>query len=144
SINTRMGVERVIRYALQRAESRRGRLTLCHKTNVLTYAGDLWQRTFEAVAADHPSVSTDYVHVDAACLYLVNDPARFDLIVTDTLSADIITALGAAAQGGMGLATSGNSDPGGRFPSMCAPAPGSAPDIAGKRWANPVGTGLSM
>jgi 3-isopropylmalate dehydrogenase len=144
SINTRMGVERVIRYAFQRAESRRGRLTLCHKTNVLTYAGDLWQRTFEAVAADYPSVSTDYVHVDAACLYLVNDPARFDVIVTDNLFGDIITDLGAAVQGGMGLAASGNIDPEGRFPSMFEPVHGSAPDIAGNGWANPVATVLSM
>ncbi len=115
SINTRRGVERVVRYAFELAERRRGRLTLCHKTNVLTHAGDLWTRTVDEVAADHPDVEVGYVHVDAACLYLVTDPARFDVVVTDNLFGDIITDLGAAVQGGMGLAASGNLNPGARL-----------------------------
>ena len=144
SINTRMGVERVVRFAFARAEERRSRLTLCHKTNVLTYAGDLWQRTVDEVGVDHPDVSVDYVHVDAACLYLVSDPGRFDVIVTDNLFGDIITDLGAAVQGGLGLAASGNLDPERRHPSMFEPVHGSAPDIAGKGWANPVAAVLSV
>jgi len=143
SINTRHGVERVVRYAFERAAERRGKLTLCHKTNVLTFAGDLWQRTVDAVAADHPSVAVDYVHVDAACLYLVNSPERFDVIVTDNLFGDIVTDLGAAVQGGLGLAASGNLDPTGEHPSMFEPVHGSAPDIAGRGWANPVAAVLS-
>lgn len=144
SLNTRMGVERVVRFAFERAAERRGRLTLCHKTNVLTYAGDLWQRTVEAVADDFPTVTMDYVHVDAACLYLVNDPGRFDVVVTDNLFGDIITDLGAAVQGGLGLAASGNLDPERRHPSMFEPVHGSAPDIAGRGWANPVAAVLSV
>ncbi len=144
SINTRMGVERTVRYAFQRAQSRDNHLTLCHKTNVLTFAGDLWQRTVDEVAADFPEVAVDYVHVDAACLYLVNDPGRFDVVVTDNLFGDIITDLGAAVQGGLGLAASGNIDPERRYPSMFEPVHGSAPDIAGRGWANPIATVLSM
>ena len=144
SLNTRMGVERVVRFAFERAAERRGRLTLCHKTNVLTYAGDLWQRTVDAVAEDFPAVTVDYVHVDAACLYLVNDPGRFDVVVTDNLFGDIITDLGAAVQGGLGLAASGNLDPERRHPSMFEPVHGSAPDIAGRGWANPVAAVLSV
>lgn len=144
SINTRMGVERVVRYAFELAEARHRHLTLCHKTNVLTFAGDLWQRTFDEVAADHPDVAVDYVHVDAACLYLVNDPGRFDVVVTDNLFGDIITDLGAAVQGGLGLAASGNIDPERRRPSMFEPVHGSAPDIAGNGWANPVAAILSV
>ena len=144
SLNTRMGVERVVRYAFEKAESRRGHLTLCHKTNVLTFAGDLWQRTVDEVAADYPDVEVDYVHVDAACLYLVTDPGRFDVVVTDNLFGDIITDLGAAVQGGMGLAASGNIDPERRYPSMFEPVHGSAPDIAGNGWANPVAAVLSV
>ena len=143
SINTRHGVERVVRYAFDRAVERRGRLTLCHKTNVLTYAGDLWQRTVDAVAAEYPAVEVDYVHVDAMCLYLVTQPERFDVVVTDNLFGDIITDLGAAVQGGMGLAASGNLDPERRRPSMFEPVHGSAPDIAGKGWANPIAAVLS-
>jgi 3-isopropylmalate dehydrogenase len=143
SINTRRGVERVARYAFDRAEERSGRLTLCHKTNVLTYAGDLWQRTVDEVAADYPGVEVDYVHVDAACLYLVQSPERFDVVVTDNLFGDIITDLGAAVQGGLGLAASGNLNPDGEAPSMFEPVHGSAPDIAGKGWANPVAGVLS-
>ena len=143
SINTRRGVERVVRYAFDRATERSGKLTLCHKTNVLTYAGDLWQRTVDEVAADYPGVTVDYVHVDAMCLYLVTQPERFDVVVTDNLFGDIITDLGAAVQGGMGLAASGNLDPERRYPSMFEPVHGSAPDIAGKGWANPIAAVLS-
>jgi 3-isopropylmalate dehydrogenase len=143
SLNTRRGIERVVRDAFARAEGRRRRLTLCHKTNVLTYAGDLWQRTVNAVAAEFPDVITDYVHVDAACLYLVTQPERFDVVVTDNLFGDIITDLGAAVQGGLGLAASGNLDPTRTHPSMFEPVHGSAPDIAGKGWANPVAAVLS-
>jgi 3-isopropylmalate dehydrogenase len=143
SINTRRGVERVVRYAFERAMERRRKLTLCHKTNVLTYAGDLWQRTVDEVATEYPAVETDYVHVDAMCLYLVTQPERFDVVVTDNLFGDIITDLGAAVQGGMGLAASGNLDPERRHPSMFEPVHGSAPDIAGKGWANPIAAVLS-
>ena len=143
SVNTRLGVERAVRYAFEQAAQRRHHLTLCHKTNVLTFAGDLWQRTVDEVAADHPDVETAYVHVDAACLYLVNSPERFDVIVTDNLFGDIITDLGAAVQGGLGLAASGNLNPTGAHPSMFEPVHGSAPDIAGNGWANPVAAVLS-
>jgi 3-isopropylmalate dehydrogenase len=144
SINTRRGVERVVRYAFELAGRRDGRLTLCHKTNVLTHAGDLWKRTVDDVAADHPEATVDYVHVDAACLYLVTDPGRFDVVVTDNLFGDIITDLGAAVQGGMGLAASGNLNPTGAYPSMFEPVHGSAPDIAGTGQANPVAAILSV
>jgi 3-isopropylmalate dehydrogenase len=149
SLNTRRGVERVVRYAVGRAEARaaergrRGRLTLCHKTNVLTFAGDLWQRTVDEVAAEHPDLDVDYVHVDAMCLYLVQSPERFDVVVTDNLFGDIVTDLGAAVQGGLGLAASGNLNPDGTAPSMFEPVHGSAPDIAGRGWANPVAAVLS-
>jgi len=143
SINTRMGVERVVRYAFSEAERRSGRLTLCHKTNVLVYAGDLWSRTAEEVSAEFPEVTLDYVHVDAMCLYLVTEPERFDVVVTDNLFGDIITDLGAAIQGGMGLAASGNLNPPGDHPSIFEPVHGSAPDIAGRGWANPVASVLS-
>ena len=144
SLNTRHGVERIVRYAFEQATTRRGHLTMCHKTNVLIHAGDLWQRTFEEIAADYPSVQTDYVHVDAMCLYMVTTPERFDVVVTDNLFGDIITDLGAAVQGGMGLAASGNLNPTGEHPSMFEPVHGSAPDIAGKGWANPVAAVLSV
>jgi 3-isopropylmalate dehydrogenase len=143
SLNTRRGVERVVRDAFVRAVARRRRLTLCHKTNVLTFAGDLWQRTVNEVAADFPDVATDYVHVDAMCLYLVTTPERFDVVVTDNLFGDIITDLGAAVQGGLGLAASGNINPTRNSPSMFEPVHGSAPDIAGRGWANPVAAVLS-
>ncbi len=143
SINTRLGVERAVRFSFELAGRRRRQLTLCHKTNVLHYAADLWQRTTDEVAAEYPDVEVDYVHVDAACLYLVNDPGRFDVIVTDNLFGDIITDLGAAVQGGLGLAASGNLDPERRYPSMFEPVHGSAPDIAGNGWANPVAAVLS-
>lgn len=143
SINTRHGVERVVRYAFDRAAERRGKLTLCHKTNVLTFAGDLWQRAVDELAASYPGITVDYVHVDAACLYLVTSPERFDVLVTDNLFGDIVTDLGAAVQGGLGLAASGNLNPTGAYPSMFEPVHGSAPDIAGKGWANPVAAVLS-
>jgi len=143
SINTRRGVERVARYAFSLAEQRDRRLTLCHKTNVLVYAGDLWSRTLEEISAEYPDVALDYVHVDAMCLYLVTEPERFDVVVTDNLFGDIITDLGAAIQGGMGLAASGNLNPPGDHPSMFEPVHGSAPDIAGRGWANPVAAVLS-
>lgn len=144
SVNTRHGVERAVRYAFDRAVERRNKLTLCHKTNVLTFAADLWQRTVNEVAADYPAVTVDYVHVDAACLYLVNSPERFDVMVTDNLFGDIVTDLGAAVQGGLGMAASGNLNPSGEHPSMFEPVHGSAPDIAGNGWANPVAAVFSM
>ena len=143
SLNTRRGVQRVVEDAAARAAARRGRLTLCHKTNVLAYAGDLWQRTVDEVAAAHPDLQVDYVHVDAACLYLVTQPERFDVIVTDNLFGDIVTDLGAAVQGGLGLAASGNLDPTRTAPSMFEPVHGSAPDIAGTGRADPVAAVLS-
>jgi 3-isopropylmalate dehydrogenase len=143
SINTRHGVERVVRDAFVRAQRRRGKLTVAHKTNVLTFAGDLWWRTAQEVHSEFPDVSLDYVHVDAACLYMVNSPERFDVMVTDNLFGDIVTDLGAAIQGGLGLAASGNLDPTRQKPSMFEPVHGSAPDIAGNGWANPVAAVLS-
>jgi 3-isopropylmalate dehydrogenase len=143
SVNTRKGAERLIRHGFALAEGRRKHVTLVHKTNILTYAGDLWQRTFELVAAEHPDVAADYVHVDAMCLYLVTQPERFDIVVTDNLFGDIITDLGAAVQGGLGLAASANLNPTGSAPSMFEPVHGSAPDIAGRGWANPAGSILS-
>ena len=144
SVNTRHGVERAVRYAFDRAVERGNKLTLCHKTNVLSFAADLWQRTVNEVAADYPAVTVDYVHVDAACLYLVNSPERFDVMVTDNLFGDIVTDLGAAVQGGLGMAASGNLNPSGEHPSMFEPVHGSAPDIAGNGWANPVAAVFSM
>ncbi|MEX1005054.1 MAG: 3-isopropylmalate dehydrogenase [Acidimicrobiia bacterium] len=143
SVNTRHGVERVVRDAFVRAQRRRGKLTVAHKTNVLTFAGDLWWRTAQEVHSDYPDVALDYVHVDAACLYMVNSPERFDVMVTDNLFGDIVTDLGAAIQGGLGLAASGNLDPSRQKPSMFEPVHGSAPDIAGNGWANPVAAVIS-
>jgi 3-isopropylmalate dehydrogenase len=143
SINTRRGVDRVARYAFSLAEQRDRRLTLCHKTNVLVHAGDLWSRAVQELSVEYPDVRLDYAHVDAMCLYLVTQPERFDVVVTDNLFGDIITDLGAAIQGGMGLAASGNLNPPGDHPSMFEPVHGSAPDIAGKGWANPVAAVLS-
>jgi 3-isopropylmalate dehydrogenase len=145
SVNTRWGVERVVRDAFGRAAARpRRRLTLVHKTNVLTHAGSLWSRTVEEVAAEFPDVSVDYTHVDAACLYFVTDPKRFDVVVTDNLFGDIITDLGAAIAGGIGLAASGNLNVDGTAPSMFEPVHGSAPDIAGTGVADPTATVLSV
>jgi len=138
SLNTRGGVERCIRYAADLAARRRGRLTLVHKTNVLVHAGDLWLRTAGQVAAE-AGVTLDYAHVDAACLYLVDDPGRFDVIVTDNLFGDILSDLGAALTGGLGVAPSGNLNPDRTGPSVFEPVHGSAPDIAGTGRANPAG-----
>ncbi|MDH3307137.1 MAG: 3-isopropylmalate dehydrogenase [Acidimicrobiia bacterium] len=143
SVNTRHGVERVVRYAFEQANDRRQKLTVAHKTNVMTFAGDLWWRTAQEVAVEFPDVALDYVHVDALCLYLVTQPERFDVVVTDNLFGDIVTDLGAAIQGGMGLAASGNINPAPGLPSMFEPVHGSAPDIAGRGWANPVAAVLS-
>ncbi|MBV9369827.1 MAG: 3-isopropylmalate dehydrogenase [Frankiales bacterium] len=145
SVNTRYGVERVVRDAFRRAAARpRHKLTLVHKTNVLTHAGGLWQRTVDAVAAEFPSVSVDYAHVDAACLYFVSQRERFDVVVTDNLFGDIVTDLGAAIAGGIGLAASGNLNVDGTAPSMFEPVHGSAPDIAGQGKADPTATVLSV
>ncbi len=144
SVNTRLGVERCVRYAFELARQRpRCHLTLCHKTNVLTFAGDLWQRTFDEVAAEFPEVTPAYAHIDAACLYLVESPERFDVVVTDNLFGDILTDLGAAVAGGMGLAASGNLNPPRDSPSVFEPVHGSAPDIAGTGKANPLAAILS-
>ncbi|HZR51338.1 MAG TPA: 3-isopropylmalate dehydrogenase [Streptosporangiaceae bacterium] len=144
SFNTRFGVERVARYAFGKAASRpRRKLSLVHKTNVLTYAGDLWHRTVNEVAKDFPSVTTDYSHVDAASMFFVSAPERFDVIVTDNLFGDILTDLGAAVAGGIGLAASGNINPEGTAPSMFEPVHGSAPDIAGQQKADPTAAILS-
>jgi 3-isopropylmalate dehydrogenase len=144
SVNTRMGVERCVRYAFELAEGRaRRHLTLVHKTNVLTFAGDLWERTFHEVAAEHPGVGTDYNHVDAACIYFVQRPEQYDVIVTDNLFGDILTDLGGAVSGGIGFAASGNLNPARTGPSMFEPVHGSAPDIAGQAKANPVAAILS-
>ena len=145
SINTYKGVERVIRDAFNRAKLRpRKKLTLVHKNNVLTRAGGLWTRVFNEVAKDFPEVTTDYLHVDAASMFFVTNPERFDVVVTDNLFGDIITDIAAAICGGIGLAASGNINPTGAFPSMFDPVHGSAPDIAGKNLADPTATVLSI
>jgi 3-isopropylmalate dehydrogenase len=145
SVNTRMGAERAIRYAFDLAVKRNGakHVTLVHKTNVLTFAGDLWQRAFNAVAAEYPGVATAYNHVDAACIYFVQDPHRYDVIVTDNLFGDILTDLGGAVSGGIGLASSANLNPARTGPSMFEPVHGSAPDIVGSGKANPTAAILS-
>ncbi|HEX7187243.1 MAG TPA: 3-isopropylmalate dehydrogenase [Actinomycetes bacterium] len=145
SVNTSYGVERVVRDAFARAMNRsRRHLTLVHKTNVLVHAGDLWARTVAAVGADFPAVTTDYLHVDAASIFLVTDPGRFDVVVTDNLFGDIVTDLAAAVAGGIGLAASGNLDVSRTNPSMFEPVHGSAPDIAGQGIADPTATVLSV
>ncbi|MDH6236397.1 3-isopropylmalate dehydrogenase [Cryobacterium sp. CG_9.6] len=145
SVNTAFGVERVVRYAFGVAAGRpRKKLTLVHKTNVLVFAGSLWQRTVNALAVEFPEVEVDYLHVDAATIFLVSHPSRFDVIVTDNLFGDILTDLAAAISGGIGLAASGNINPEGRFPSMFEPVHGSAPDIAGKQLADPTAAILSV
>ena len=144
SVNTAYGVERVVRYAFEMAEKRpRKKLTWVHKTNVLVHAGAIWQRVVAAVAAEHPDIAVDYMHVDAATIFMVQDPARFDVIVTDNLFGDILTDLAGAIGGGIGLAASGNINPTGEFPSMFEPVHGSAPDIAGKQLADPTAAILS-
>jgi 3-isopropylmalate dehydrogenase len=162
SINTRAGVERCLRFAFDLARSRgarrpfpglsgddRGRglvgqVTMVAKTNVLTFAHDLWMRAFNEVARDYPDVKTDYQHVDACCMRMVVSPERFDVIATTNMFGDIITDLGAVLQGGMGLAASGNLNPSRQAPSMFEPVHGSAPDIAGKGIANPIAACLSV
>jgi 3-isopropylmalate dehydrogenase len=145
SVNTAYGVERVVRDAFRRAATRpRRHLTLVHKHNVLTHAGHLWRRTVEQVGADFPEVQVAYQHVDAATIFLVTDPARFDVIVTDNLFGDIVTDLAAAITGGIGLAASGNINPDRTAPSMFEPVHGSAPDIAGTGTADPTATILSV
>lgn len=162
SINTRAGVERCLRYAFElarergrqrpfpllsdtdRAEGRVGLVTLVAKTNVLTYAHDLWMRAFTEVSRDYPDIKTDYNHVDACCMRMVVNPERYDVIVTTNMFGDIITDLGAVLQGGMGLAASGNLNPEGNAPSMFEPVHGSAPDIAGRGIANPLAAILSV
>lgn len=144
SLNTAFGVERVVRDAFARAQARpRRKLTLVHKNNVLVHAGHLWSRTVDAVAAEFPEVSVDYLHVDAATIFLATDPARFDVIVTDNLFGDILTDLAAAITGGIGLAASGNVNPDRTSPSMFEPVHGSAPDIAGQSKADPTAAILS-
>ncbi len=144
SVNTRLGVERCIRYAFELATKRkRKHLTLVHKTNVLTFSGDLWERTFNEVSKEFPQIETDYNHVDAACIYMVQDPQRYDVIVTDNLFGDILTDLGGAVSGGIGLACSANLNPEKAAPSMFEPVHGSAPDIVGTGQANPTAAILS-
>ncbi len=145
SVNTRYGVERVVRDAFARAQARpRKHLTLVHKHNVLTYAGHLWRRTVEEVGAEFPDVETAYQHVDAATIFMVTDPGRFDVIVTDNLFGDILTDIAAAIAGGIGLAASGNINPARTTPSMFEPVHGSAPDIAGQSKADPTAAILSV
>ncbi|MGU3293864.1 3-isopropylmalate dehydrogenase [Williamsia sp. M5A3_1d] len=144
SVNTRFGIERVVRHAFELARTRRNRLTLVHKTNVLSFAGSMWQRTVDEVGAEYPDVTTDYCHVDAATIYMVTNPARFDVIVTDNLFGDIITDIAAAVSGGIGLAASGNIDATRTNPSMFEPVHGSAPDIAGQGKADPTAAILSV
>lgn len=145
SLNTRYGVERTIRYAFELAGTRkRKKLTLVHKNNVLVRAGSLWTRAFNEVAKEYPGIATDYIHVDAASMFFVSNPGRFDVVVTDNLFGDILTDIAAAVCGGIGLAASGNINPTGAFPSMFEPVHGTAPDIAGKGIADPTATILSV
>ncbi len=144
SVNTAYGIERVVRFAFAQAARRRNKVTLVHKTNVLVHAGGMWKRIVDAVATEHPDVAVDYVHIDAATIYLVTNPGRFDVIVTDNLFGDILTDLAGAVTGGIGLAASGNINPDGAFPSMFEPVHGSAPDIAGRQIADPTAAILSI
>ena len=140
SVNTRMGVERCVRYAFDLARSRpRRHLTLVHKTNVLTFAGDLWQRTFDEVAAEYTDVATGYHHVDAACIYFVQDPARYDVVVTDNLFGDILTDLGGAVAGGIGRAASGQPQPGPDGPVVVRAGPRLRARHRGNRHRRPPG-----
>ena len=143
SVNTRFGAERVVRYAFDLAMTRRKKLTLVHKTNVLVHGGGLWQRTVDEVAAEYPEVAVDYSHIDAATIYMVTQPSRFDVIVTDNLFGDIITDEAGAISGGIGLAASANIDASRTNPSMFEPVHGSAPDIAGQGIADPTAAILS-
>jgi 3-isopropylmalate dehydrogenase len=143
SVNTAFGVARVVRDAFARAQKRRKKLTLVHKTNVLVHAGAVWSRIVDEVSKDYPEVTVDYLHIDAATIFMTTDPARFDVIVTDNLFGDIITDLAAAVTGGIGLAASGNVNPDRTSPSMFEPVHGSAPDIAGQQKADPTAAILS-
>ena len=143
SVTTAGATRSIVDVAFRLAAARRGRLALCHKSNVLTYAGRLWDEVVEEVGARYPDVERDYVHVDAMCQHLPLSPERFDVVVTDNLFGDIISDLGATVQGGLGLAASANLNPTGSAPSMFEPVHGSAPDIAGKGWANPAAAVLS-
>ena len=144
SVNTRLGVERCIRFAFDRAMgTERKHLTLVHKKNVLTFAGDLWQRVFDIVAEEYPDVSTGYDHIDAACIHFVERPERYDVVVTDNLFGDILTDLGGAVAGGVGFAASANLHPARTGPSMFEPVHGTAPDIAGQNKANPIAAIIS-
>ena len=144
SQNTYHGVSRVVRYAFELAMTRHKKLTLVHKTNVLVNAGGLWQRVVDEVAAEFPEVEVDYNHIDAATIYMVQDPQRYDVIVTDNIFGDILTDLAGAVAGGVGLASSGNINAAKEFPSMFEPVHGSAPDIAGQGIADPTAMILSV
>ncbi|MBU6148225.1 MAG: 3-isopropylmalate dehydrogenase [Actinomycetales bacterium] len=144
SLNTAFGVSRIVRDAFARASRRRGKVTLVHKTNVLVHSGSTWQRVFDEVATEHPQIETEYLHVDAAAMFFLTNPERFDVVVTDNLFGDILTDIGAAIGGGIGLAASGNIDPSRANPSMFEPVHGSAPDIAGQNKADPTAAVLSL
>ena len=144
SLNTTFGAERIIRDAFERAMRRRRKVTLVHKTNVLVHAGQTWQEAFDRIRVEYPEVETDYCHVDAAAMFFITNPERFDVVVTDNLFGDILTDIGAAICGGIGLAASGNIDPSRSNPSMFEPVHGSAPDIAGQGKADPTATVLSL
>ncbi len=144
SLNTAFGVERIVRDAFERASKRRKHMTLVHKTNVLVNAGSLWKRTFDRVSREYPDIAVDYQHVDAASMFFITNPERFDVVVTDNLFGDILTDIGAAIVGGIGLAASGNIDPSRSNPSMFEPVHGSAPDIAGQGKADPTATIMSL
>lgn len=143
SLNTAHGVSRLIRYAFELAQARRKKLTLIHKTNVLVHAGRLYTRLFEEIGREFPDVQTDYLHIDAATIFMTTNPSRFDVIVTDNLFGDILTDQAGAVTGGIGYAASGNINAVGKFPSMFEPVHGSAPDIAGQNKANPTATILA-
>ena len=143
SINTAYGVERVVRYAFQLAMKRRKHVTLVHKKNVLVNAGDMWQRIVNKVAEEYPEVSHDYLHIDATTIFMVSNPSRFDVILTDNLFGDIITDEAGAVVGGVGYSASGCINASNEYPSMFEPIHGSAPDIAGQNKANPTAAILS-
>lgn len=144
SVNTAHGVSRVVRFAFDTAMARRKKLTLVHKTNVLVHAGSLWSRIVRDMQNDYPDVEVDYLHIDAATIFMVTDPSRFDVLVTDNLFGDIITDLAGAVGGGIGMAASANLNPSGAFPSMFEPVHGSAPDIAGTGKADPTAAIMSV